>query len=194
MTERDAIALTGNLSRRRLLQGGALVGIGAFIAACRAGGAASPSAAASAAPTEAPSAGGSPAASGAASAAPLGGLNFANWTAYIDLTVTPGNDGVRHEDDGYSHPRRPSTSSPMRPDQVNYKGRSTRTRRSTTRTGRSVERRQAIGPGHHHGDRLDGRQDHPARLGRDDRPTGMTNFPTNLEQIYLDRSFDVEAR
>ena len=96
MTERDSIAVTGNLSRRRLLQGGALVGIGAFIAACRpAGGAASPSAAASAAPTEAPSAGGSPAASGAASAAPLGGkLNFANWTAYIDLTVTPGNDGV----------------------------------------------------------------------------------------------------
>ena len=32
MTERDSIAVTGNLSRRRLLQGGALVGIGAFIA------------------------------------------------------------------------------------------------------------------------------------------------------------------
>jgi hypothetical protein len=105
MTQRVTNPQTAAISRRRLLQGGALVGIGAFVAACRpAGGVASPSAAAST-PT-APSSGASEAPSQAASSAPLGGkLNFANWTAYIDLTVDPGPDGVvGNKDDGYVLP------------------------------------------------------------------------------------------
>ena len=199
MTERDSIAVTGNLSRRRLLQGGALVGIGAFIAACRpAGGAASPSAAASAAPTEAPSAGGSPAASGAASTAPLGGkLNFANWTAYIDLTVTPGNDGVEGtSDDGYSLP---SPTLDQFTDatgiEVNYK--------EAINSNQTFYNTDLAGPlsvGKPSGWDIITMTDWMAgkiiRLGWAETidTTGMTNFPTNLEQIYLDRSFDVGAK
>ena len=106
MTEREPTAPTGTISRRRLLQGTALAGIGAFIAACRAsGGVASPSAAQSTSPTTAASGSEVPSASAAASG-PLGGnLNFANWTAYIDLTVDPGPDGVEGtDDDGYVLP------------------------------------------------------------------------------------------
>jgi spermidine/putrescine transport system substrate-binding protein len=76
------------ITRRAVLQGGALVGVSAFLAACGGGGS-------SAAPaTEAPSTGGeaTPAPSTAVEATPAGSptvtgpLNFANWDAYIDLT------------------------------------------------------------------------------------------------------------
>ncbi len=92
--------LTGTpISRRRLLQGGALMGVAAFLAACGTKGTAStpsPSAAA----TAVPSTGGSSAPSGAvvASVAPTdtpvptpaptdapGAINWANWTYYIDV-------------------------------------------------------------------------------------------------------------
>jgi spermidine/putrescine transport system substrate-binding protein len=75
------------LTRRRFLQGSALAGFGAFLAACG-----TPPAASSAPPasagSSAPGASGSAAASASAAASqgPIGGeLNFANWIGYIDV-------------------------------------------------------------------------------------------------------------
>jgi spermidine/putrescine transport system substrate-binding protein len=80
------------VSRRRMLQGSALAGVSAFLAACG-GGLASPS------PTQAPAS----ATPGQSSAGPtpeptpsptLGGtLHWANWPAYIDLTGKAGDTG-----------------------------------------------------------------------------------------------------
>ena len=74
-----------DLTRRRFLQGTALAGTAAFLAACgtppqSSGGAASPSASAS------ESAGASASASAAATPATSGTLRFANWIGYIDVS------------------------------------------------------------------------------------------------------------
>ena len=200
MTERVTTSTTGAISRRRLLQGGALFGIGAFVAACRpTGGAASPSAAGSSStPTEAPSTGGSEAPSASASSAPLGGkLNFANWTAYIDLTVDPGADGqVGTDDDGYTLP------SPTL-DQF------------TAATGIEVNYKEAVNDNEEFfGTDLQGplSQNQPTawdlivmtdfmaariiRLGWAETidTTGMANFPKTLEDAYLARTFDPGAK
>jgi spermidine/putrescine transport system substrate-binding protein len=92
MTDRDH-SQTPSLSRRRFLQGSSMVGIAAFLAACGTKGAASnaPSVAPSAsAPAVGPSesvAAASPSATAAPSALTnVGGvLNFANWIGYIDV-------------------------------------------------------------------------------------------------------------
>jgi spermidine/putrescine transport system substrate-binding protein len=68
MTERSTTISGPIIDRRRFLQGSALAGFGAFLAACGGGGTASPS----------------PAGSGGNVI--TGPLNFANWDAYIDLT------------------------------------------------------------------------------------------------------------
>ena len=198
MSPREANPLTGAISRRRLLQGSALVGIGAFIAACRSGGAAvaSPSAPAeSTVPTEAPSTVGS---APPASTGKLGGkLNFANWTAYIDLTVDPGPDGqVGTDDDAYTLP------SPTL-DQF------------TQATGIEVNYKEAVNDNEEfYGTDLQGplSQKQPtawdlivmtdfmaARLIRQGwvetiDTTGMQNFPANLEAPYLARTFDPGAK
>ena len=70
--------LTGALTRRRFLQGSALTGAAAFLAACGTSGGSS-----------VPSAGTSGAPSGGA-VTPTGPLQFANWDAYIDVE----EDGV----------------------------------------------------------------------------------------------------
>ena len=197
MTQRVTNPQAGAISRRRLLQGGALVGIGAFVAACRpAGGVASPSAAAST-PTAPPS-GASEAPSEAASSAPLGGkLNFANWTAYIDLTVDPGPDGVvGNKDDGYVLPS---------PTLDGFKA----------ATGIEVNYKEAVNDNEEFfGTDLQGplSQNQPTawdlivmtdfmaariiRLGWAETidTTGMTNFPKNLEDAYLTRTFDPGAK
>ena len=99
MDEDKAItqALSGPISRRRVLQGSAIVGVSTFLAACG-GGLASPSP--STAPTSAPpSASGSGAGSPSATPQPtpsptLGGtLHWANWPAYIDLAGAAGEAG-----------------------------------------------------------------------------------------------------
>jgi len=76
--------LTGDITRRRFLQGSTLAGTAAFLAACgtppQGSGAASPSAAAS------ESASASASASAAATPASSGTLRFANWIGYIDVT------------------------------------------------------------------------------------------------------------
>ena len=197
MTERLTNPSAGGISRRRVLQGGALVGIGAFVAACRPAGGASPSAG-STAPTVAPSSGGSEAPSQPAASGPLGGkLNFANWTAYIDLTVDPGPDGVEGtDDDGYVLP------SPTLDD---FKA----------ATGIEVNYEEAVNDNEEFfGTDLQGplSQNQPTawdlivmtdfmaakiiRLGWAETidTAGMTNFPKNLEDAYLDRSFDVGAK
>lgn len=90
-------ALSSQISRRRVLQGSAIVGVSTFLAACG-GGLASPS------PTTAPTtAAPSAPASGAGSPSPtpeptpsptLGGtLHWANWPAYIDLAGAAGEAG-----------------------------------------------------------------------------------------------------
>ncbi len=79
MSEHDTI-LDRRVSRRRVLQGGALVGAGAFLAACGTPAqSTAPSAASSAAPSAAP--GESPSAE---KPTPSDILNFANWPLYID--------------------------------------------------------------------------------------------------------------
>jgi spermidine/putrescine transport system substrate-binding protein len=198
MSERDSSPLTGAISRRRLLQGSALVGIGAFIAACRpaGGGVASPTAAESTAPTEAPSTGAS---APPPSTGELGGkLNFANWTAYIDLTVDPGPDGqLGTADDGAGVLPSPTL------DQF------------TQATGIEVNYKEAVNDNEEfYGTDLQGplSQGQPtawdlivmtdfmaARLIRQGwvetiDTTGMTNFPTNLEDPYLTRTFDPGAK
>jgi spermidine/putrescine transport system substrate-binding protein len=90
------------ISRRRFVQGSAVAGISAFLAACTAGATSSPSAAApssaaareseSASPSESPS-------ESPESTEVVGPLNFANWDAYIDLTTDPGPDGEEGTDD-----------------------------------------------------------------------------------------------
>jgi len=74
-----------DLTRRRFLQGTALAGTAAFLAACGTPGTASTAASASAAASEAPSAGASASASVAATPANSGELRFANWIGYIDI-------------------------------------------------------------------------------------------------------------
>jgi spermidine/putrescine transport system substrate-binding protein len=82
MSEHDPI-LGRRITRRSMLQGTALAGVGAFLAACG-------TPAQSAAPTSGPSAPPTPVPSGAATPAPTekptpsAVLNFANWPLYID--------------------------------------------------------------------------------------------------------------
>ena len=91
MTERVACS-TGDLTRRRFLQGSALAGTAAFLAACTASGG-------SLAPPS------SVASGDGGVATPTGPLNFANWDAYIDLTTVPGPDGqLGTDDDEYDLP------------------------------------------------------------------------------------------
>jgi spermidine/putrescine transport system substrate-binding protein len=77
-----------DITRRRFLQGTALAGTAAFLAACgtpgQSGGAASPSAAASGSASA--SADASASASAGATPANSGTLRFANWIGYIDVT------------------------------------------------------------------------------------------------------------
>jgi spermidine/putrescine transport system substrate-binding protein len=88
--------VTGSISRRRVLQGGALVGVAAFLAACGTKGTE-----ATASPTTAPASTAPGASAGAsaeaspsmAPATPSTVLNWANWTYYMDLS-----------DDGKTHP------------------------------------------------------------------------------------------
>jgi spermidine/putrescine transport system substrate-binding protein len=97
MTTNDQPADT-TISRRRLLQGGALMGVAAFLAACGTKGTAASAAPSVAASTAASSGPSEAAASGAASVAPTatpvptpaptdapGAINWANWTYYIDV-------------------------------------------------------------------------------------------------------------
>jgi spermidine/putrescine transport system substrate-binding protein len=89
--------LASDISRRRFLQGGALVGFGAFLAACGAGTTESQaprSIGIATAPPVQPTT--TPVGSPTAPPAPTGPLMFANWPAYIDLT------GKAAEEEKYS--------------------------------------------------------------------------------------------
>jgi spermidine/putrescine transport system substrate-binding protein len=83
--------LAAELTRRRFLQGTAITGAAAFIAACGTGGTGS----SAPAETAAGSASAAPSASAAAPAqSPSAELNFANWPLYID---TDDNDETKHK-------------------------------------------------------------------------------------------------
>ena len=75
------------LDRRRFLQGTALTGVAAFIAACGTSGTGSPPPETGGTATEAPSAGGG-------EQSPSAELNFANWPLYID---TDDDDPTKHK-------------------------------------------------------------------------------------------------
>lgn len=77
MSNRTRGLNTTALTRRTFLQGSALAGAGAFIAACSGG--STPAPASDAAPTP---------------KTVTGPLKFANWTAYIDLAGAAGEEGV----------------------------------------------------------------------------------------------------
>jgi spermidine/putrescine transport system substrate-binding protein len=99
----DRTPLPVQLTRRRFLQGTAMAGTAAFLAACGTSGTGSAAPSASSAASQAPSAAASPSASAATT--PTGPLNFANWDAYIDLTTVPGPDGqIGTDDDEYDLP------------------------------------------------------------------------------------------
>jgi spermidine/putrescine transport system substrate-binding protein len=88
--------LTGDLSRRRFLQGTAFAGFAAFLAACTSTGQSAPPSAASSnanIPTP-PPASEAPSASPTPQPSPTGPLHWAQWPAYIDLTGKAGDEGV----------------------------------------------------------------------------------------------------
>ncbi|HEX5451847.1 MAG TPA: substrate-binding domain-containing protein, partial [Candidatus Limnocylindrales bacterium] len=85
-------SLTG-VSRRRFLQGSALVGFSAFLAACSSGTTASQVPATAFVPTPPPESE-TPNASPTPLPSPTGPLQFANWEAYIDLAGKAGDAGV----------------------------------------------------------------------------------------------------
>ncbi len=188
MTDHDATRPDGVISRRRLLQGSALAGFGAFLAACRPAGGASPtpSAAVSAAPSEAPSEAPS------ASAGPLGGkLNFANWTAYIDLTVVAGADG-----DEYKLPS-PTLDqfTEVTAIEVNYQE-SINDNEEFFGTDLQAPLSQGKSSGWDIVVLTDFMAARLIRLGWVETidTAGMKNFPANVEDAYLTRSFDPGAK
>jgi spermidine/putrescine transport system substrate-binding protein len=86
---------TPDLSRRRFLQGSAMAGFAAFLAACtgtKPGGSASAAPASAAPASAAPSVAPSPTAAATPKVA-TGPLKFANWPAYIDLAGAAGEAG-----------------------------------------------------------------------------------------------------
>ena len=86
---------TPDLSRRRFLQGSAMAGFAAFLAACtgtKPGGSASAAPASAAPASTAPSVAPSPTAAATPKVA-TGPLKFANWPAYIDLAGAAGEAG-----------------------------------------------------------------------------------------------------
>ncbi len=94
MTE-NRIEMTANLTRRRFLQGTALTGTAAFLAACGTSGTGSaapstPPTTSSGEPSVAPSASAEP----TAAQSPSAELNFANWPLYID---TDDDDATKHK-------------------------------------------------------------------------------------------------
>ncbi len=96
MNDIDPRPTTSDISRRRFIQGSALAGFGAFLAACGTKGAGS--AAPSAASEPPASTGSSPspttAATSSAPQSPSAELNFANWPLYID---TDDDDKTKHK-------------------------------------------------------------------------------------------------
>lgn len=188
MTDHDATRPVGAISRRRLLQGSALAGFGAFVAACRPAGGASPTP--SAAASEPPSAAASEAPS--ASAGPLGGkLNFANWTAYIDLTVVAGADG-----DEYKLPS-PTLDQfkEVTGIEVNYQE-SVNDNEEFFGTDLQTPLSQGKSTGWDIVILTDFMAARLIRLGWVETidTTGMKNYPANLEDAYLTRSFDPGAK
>lgn len=89
MSKLDSSRRASAITRRRFLQGSAVAGVSAFLAACAGGGTPSPGGPSPTGPSG--TAGASPAPTGDATA--TGPLNFANWDAYIDV-----------EDDGTTSP------------------------------------------------------------------------------------------
>lgn len=186
-------------TRRHLLQGVALGGVAAFLAACRSAvPVASGPAATSARGTPVTSPGAASTAPGASSDAVVGGtFDFANWGSYIDLTPDAGPDGIEGtDDDGFVLPSPTlDTFSDATGIAVNYA--------EAIRTNEDFLASDLQGPlsqGKPTAWDLIVLTDYMAarliRMGWVETidTTGMTNFPANLGPIYLGRTFDPGAR
>ena len=94
----DRQAINPDLTRRRFLQGSALAGVAAFLAACTgSSGTNAPSVAGSDnanIPTPPPAPSATPVASPTPQPSPTGPLHWAQWPAYIDLSGKAGDAGV----------------------------------------------------------------------------------------------------
>ncbi|MEA2546584.1 MAG: spermidine/putrescine transport system substrate-binding protein [Chloroflexota bacterium] len=94
----DRQVINPDLTRRRFLQGSALAGVAAFLAACTgSSGTNAPSAAGSDnanIPTPPPAPSATPVASPTPQPSPTGPLHWAQWPAYIDLSGKAGDAGV----------------------------------------------------------------------------------------------------
>jgi hypothetical protein len=94
----DRKTINPDLTRRRFLQGTALAGVAAFLAACTgSSGSSEPSVAASGnanIPTPPPAASATPVASPTPQPSPTGPLHWAQWPAYIDHSGKAGDAGV----------------------------------------------------------------------------------------------------
>ena len=89
----DTSAIPGAVSRRSFLQGSALAGVAAFLAACGASSESSTAPASINVPTPPPSTPTPAPASPTPVPSPTGPLKFANWPAYIDLAGKAGDAG-----------------------------------------------------------------------------------------------------
>jgi len=97
MAEQQPQGLNPELTRRRFLQGTALAGVAAFLAACTGSGesqAPSGSGGNANIPTPPPAASATPVASPTPKPSPTGPLKWAQWPAYIDLSGKAGDAGV----------------------------------------------------------------------------------------------------
>ena len=92
----DRLSTAGTITRRRFIQGTALTGTAAFLAACGTSGTGSAAPSASAAVSAAPPGSAGPSASGEPPPvqSPAAELNFANWPLYID---TDDDDATKHK-------------------------------------------------------------------------------------------------
>lgn len=178
------------ISRRRLLQGSILAGVGAFLAACSPNGRDSPPVGSAGPSTTVPPAAGS---SDAVGPSPGGELRFANWLTYIDLTFDPGPDGQQGgPDDGYALPSptldqfTAETGIEVRYEEV------IRTNQDFFETDLADPLSQGKPTGWDLIVMTDWMASRLIRLGWVETidTTGMHNFPTNLDPIYRDRPFD----
>ena len=159
MTERRT-PLPGDLSRRRFLQGSALAGTAAFLAACGTAAQSSAAAPPSAAARRIGRRRASASAGAAATPASSGTLRFANWIGYIDA------DRGRLE-----RSRRSRSSQTETGIAVEYANGGRRRQREffTSDLQAPLEAGQPTELGPRRPDRLDGGAARPARLARNDR-------------------------
>ncbi|MCZ7554692.1 MAG: TOBE domain-containing protein [Anaerolineales bacterium] len=178
LTARGRTAMTDRpilehaVTRRAFLAGTSMAGFAAFLAACNAPGAATPTpGGATTGPTEAPTEG--PSAEPTEKPSPAAELNFANWPLYID---TDDEDETKHktlEDFTAEYGTVVNYS-----EVINDNNEFFRDHPGAARGGPGYRL------GHHRPDRVDGRPHRPSRLGREADLGNVPNYVNNLVDVY----------